>query len=160
MTDAPTPTLGRVSIPPSDTPPPSAVPQPPASPQPPSGAQQLGFAPAQPPTPPATGPRNPLGLIAFVLGLATILVGLMQTVAQTFLLVSSDYTAIGAWNMLFLVLNSLLAIAIVIIAIVGLLQRDRPKVLAGIGLGIGISTLAGILISGLLAPALLSAIAG
>ena len=149
MRDARARTLGRVSIPPSHTPPPT----------PPTGAQQLGFPPAQPPTPTATGPRNPLGLIAFILGLATILVGLMQTIAQTFLLVSSDYTAIGAWNMLFLVLNSLLAIAIVIIAIVGLLQRDRPRVLAGIGLGIGISTLAGILISGLLAPALLSAIA-
>lgn len=149
-----------MSTPPSDPHPGQPGPPPPLPQQPqqppyangsPMLAQTPPLVPGQAPASGAYAPpgaavraRNPFGTVALVTAVAALVLGLIQLVSQAMMLARADaggYQALAATGLLFLVVESLLAMVALICGIAGLVARDRPKAVAGVGLGIAIAVL-------------------
>jgi hypothetical protein len=133
-------------------------------PSPPAGAV--------PGSPPPTGPhrpndprpvrrRNTPGLVAAILVGVTLAVQVISTIATAAIFASPglDYAAYGVVAFAFAVVQGLIALGAVVFGGIGLSGGDRPKALAGIGLGGGAVVLVGIL-TAQLSTVLLSAFLG
>jgi hypothetical protein len=133
----------------------------PASPVPPPaphGSPSVGYgapaygSPAGAPTGvpgPAATRRNVPGLVSVILLGACLLLQLIQTVVQQSMIAAPDvsFEAVGLVSFVFTFVGGLLAIAAIVLGAIGLAGRDRPRALAGIGLGGGIVTVVSILIA-------------
>jgi hypothetical protein len=134
--------------------PPGTAPHPYGAAQPHPGAPYAGtpYAAAgfEPGPAPARTPRrgNPLGLVAALLVGLALVIQLTSSVVTAGLLssYSGAYEAYGTTTLVFGVLQGLVGLAALVLGAIGLAARDRPKGLAGIGVGGGAVLLAGILL--------------
>jgi len=106
-------------------------------------------------------PGNPAGLISVILVAAALALQLVSAVVSAAVLGSAAmrYDLYGLFTTVFAVLQGLVAIAAIVLGAMGLAARDRPKALAGIGLGGGTVVLFGLL-AGQLTTLLLFAFRG
>lgn len=116
----------------------------------PSPAPSAPHSPSAAPYPPAPAAAgNPLGTVAAILGFATIVVGLTGTVVQQLLIRSGSgmgsITAISVTSAVFGLVNAAIALVAVILALIAISQKGRPRLMAGIGLGLAIAVLSGML---------------
>jgi hypothetical protein len=104
--------------------------------------------------------RNPAGLIAAILVGVCIVLQIVQSVSGAAMFASRDFdnTFYAAVQGVFAVLQSIIALTAVILGGIGVAGRDKPKALAGVGLGGGAVVLFGVLTSYLM-TALISAFA-
>jgi hypothetical protein len=144
---------------------PPTAPQHPAAPQAPTGAQPQHPAGAYPGQPYAgasaavTAPKgkgNPFGLISLIAGGVLLLWQFVFLFLQAGAYAASSYETLGAIGALNGIVQGILALAALVFGFIGLAQRGKPKVVAGIGTGIGISGLVGVLV-GLLFPVIIAA---
>lgn len=105
-----------------------------------------GFAQNGPSGQTGPGASTRLGRTAFIITVAAVIVGLLVQVVTPFLYSSGGYTIVD-------ILSSLVNLVVLVAAAVGLvlgivaLRRPAPHLLAAIAIGIGGSTVAGILVS-------------
>lgn len=152
MTTPPNPTD------PAETPqtPPAAYAPPPAYSQPgaaPAPYAQPGAAVAPPVQPgaPATSIRNPAGTISLAMGVALLAWQFAFLFIQATVYAGTDIGLITSMAAINLSITGLLAIGGLIVGLIGLARRDRPRVTAGIGVGLAIAGLTTLVI-GLLYP--------
>lgn len=114
-------------------------------------AQPQGYPPQQYPQP--QYPQSPaqsggsLGRVAFIVALVSLAIGLLVTLSFPLLARSvTDYSLIGVVSAIG---NAIVLIASVVALILGLMAVRRPgqQILAGIAIGIGASSIIGILVS-------------
>ncbi|MCO7273915.1 hypothetical protein [Cellulosimicrobium cellulans] len=93
---------------------------------------------------PATGARrSPLAVVAFVLGVATVLVGAVVTLAFPFVLSSSGYSpsSVGVLQLVNGILTGVLALAATVTGAVALVRRLPGTALASAGTALGAAAL-------------------
>lgn len=154
----------------SSTPPPASAgppfvpgqqtPPPPYSPAPQQSAALFSAGPQHPGSPhpgtaagAAPGRRgNPFGLVSLLAAAAIFLSMIVQLIAQVNAVAGDDYQLLGVLGLVTSVINGIFAIVAITFGIIGLARRGRSHVLAGIGLGVGITTLISTLLWGLVYP--------
>lgn len=109
------------------------------------------YAPA---STPAT-PRNKLGIASVIAGGVTIALQLVFVIAQVSFVASQDLPLLSLLGVVHMIVAGLISVTAVVLGVLGLMARDRPKGVAGVGLGLGIATVVGVLTS-VLYTALLS----
>nr|WP_315268635.1 hypothetical protein [Microbacterium lemovicicum] len=138
------------------TPPPSA-PRPadgPASAGP-YGVPPAGPAPARGYAPPPSGStapapgrgpttRNVPGLVSLILGAATLLWSFAFVFVQAVAIANTSPSAVGALSVVNLTVQGLLSVAGLVFGVIGLVIRDRPRAIAGIGTGLASAGLVGV----------------
>ena len=90
---------------------------------------------------PLTVARNPIGTTALILGGALLVLQLISVVTQRALIMSDDYTLIGAVSAVISLIAVLIALPAIALGAIGVTRPGLPRVAAGIGLGIGVSEL-------------------
>ncbi|MFG6444755.1 hypothetical protein ACFXQA_05730 [Microbacterium sp. P07] len=106
-----------------------------------------------PPYPPSpAGPQRPgntAGLISVVLVAASLAIQLVTSLVSAAIIGGADvrYDLFGAFTGFMAILQGLVGAAAVVVGGIGLAARERPKALAGIGLGGGAVVLFGLLAS-------------
>jgi hypothetical protein len=122
------------------------------------------YGPAEPaagaPAPAPARRANPLGVTALALAAAAVVIRFVAAVASAALIGSlssmgGGYELYGVVTFAFALVEGLLALAAVIVGIAGLVAKDRPRTLAGIGLGAGAAVLLGV-VSGSLTSGLIA----
>lgn len=84
---------------------------------------------------------NPTGLWSLILGLCVLEVVLIWNIVQPFVISGRDMALLSTLGVLVNVIAILLAVAASLLGLLGILRRDAPRAMAGIGLGIGFTTL-------------------
>lgn len=105
----------------------------------------------------AARPGNPAGLVSVIAVAGLVLLDLINMGMQTAAYSDGGYMAIGFWSFAIGIVRTLVALVAVIFGIIGLTRRDRPKALAGIGLGAGALSLTSSLMWSLIYPVLMAA---
>ncbi|WP_438352138.1 hypothetical protein [Microbacterium sp. CJ88] len=111
---------------------------------------------AQPGEPKPASKGNPLALVSIIAGALLLLWQFVFLFLQAGAYASSSYQAIGALGTVSGVVQGILALVALAFGVIGLAQRGKPRVLAGIGTGIGISGLVGVIV-GLIFPIIIAA---
>ena len=132
-----------------DPEPPAPTPAPVYAPAPghPEAASPAAPAYAVPPGPPVGGTKNTLGLVALIIGVATLVLSSVTLVSQGVMLLQPDYDyrLINLVTTVFTSIGGLMALAAVVLGAIGLARKGAPKGAAGIGFGIGVATVWAIL---------------
>ncbi|GAA5195929.1 hypothetical protein [Microbacterium jejuense] len=109
-------------------------------------------APAQPgapaaPSSAAPGAKNPLGLIALIIAVATLALSTVTLISQAAMMLQPDYDymLVNLVTTVFTSIGGLMALAAVVLGAIGLAKKGAPKGAAGVGLGIGVATVWAIL---------------
>lgn len=108
--------------------------------------------PAQPPLPPAppaqpAAVRNPLGIAALALGALILVLQLVRAIVQHALIGSgAEPAAIGLSSTVLSLVGAAIAVAAIVVGLIGLLRPNAPRAAAGIGVGIGVGELFGTLV--------------
>ena len=170
-TPAPTASSASPATPGTPAAPGSPVPSSPATPGTPAApARPTPGTPAAPAAPgslaasAAPHPRNNFGTVALIAGIAAIVLNFISVVNQAFQYANavSDMSILSTIQLtatVFMLVHGLLAVAAIVFGILGLSAKGRPKGMAGIGLGIGVTALCATL-STLLYSGLISALLG
>lgn len=108
----------------------------PQSGQPPHPAGSMGPVAGRP-----AGERNRAGLISVIFAGVLLLTQLVSALAQAAVIGGDAYEALGALNLVFGIIDTLLALGAIIFGAIGLAAKGKPKGLAGIGLGAGVTAL-------------------
>lgn len=132
-----------------------------------SYAPQQGYPPAYPAaygvsagSDPVARSGNPAGLTSLIIGIAALVWQLVFLFIQAFSYASLDAVSAGAWiGVLNLTVLALLGIAGLVFGLIGLSRRDRPRVAAGIGTGLGIASIYSVVL-GALFPVVFSLVVG
>lgn len=103
--------------------------------------------------------RNTLGVVALSAGIALLVWNVVFVVLQASTIASRDIPQLGVLGLLSAVVVIALALTAIICGALGLFARDRPRVAAGIGTGIGIAGAAG-LVNGVVLNALIPLFGG
>jgi hypothetical protein len=107
------------------------------------------YSPATATTSAPARKKNPLGLVALILGAATVLIGTALTLVQAGVVGSRNFELLGAFSALQSVASGLLGIGATIVGIIALILPNTSKPLAAAGLALGVSSVLGT-ITGLL----------
>lgn len=104
------------------------------------------------PSAPAPAPgarRSPLAVVAFVFGIATVLIGAVVTLAFPFVLSSSGYSpwSIGVLQLVNGILTGVLALVATVAGAVALVRRLPGAALASAGTALGAAALLGVALS-------------
>ena len=99
-------------------------------------------------------PKNVAGRISFVLGVATVALGLVFTVVQATVIAARNVELLGALSAVHIGIVALIAIGAVVTGIIGLTRAGLPRAMAAAGTALGASALVGVF-SSLLTPLLL-----
>jgi len=118
-----------------------------AAPGYPEGAYPAGAGYAVAPAAAPTAARNTLGLVALIIGVATLVLSTVTLVSQGAMLLQPDYDyqLINLVTTVFTSIGGLMAVAAVVLGAIGLAKKGAPKGAAGIGFGIGVATVWSIL---------------
>jgi len=113
------------------------------------GTTSTGAAPYGPPTPAPAVRRSPLAVVAFVAGVATVLLGALSTLAFPFVVASSGYST---WSLVAVQLvDGLLAAAVGLVAAVAgavaLVRRAPGAALAAAGTALGAAAVLGVVLA-------------
>ncbi len=115
----------------------------------PSGATRASGAPAFSSSPGDSSTnhtaRNPLGLVALIVGAIPSVLGLIFLFAQAALIANGDPYSIGTLSAVASVLNGLLGVAALIIGLIALTRRGQGKALAAAGTALGAAAVVGVL---------------
>ena len=106
------------------------------------------------PAPASSAPRsgNTMGLVAIIAGVLILVMQVVGMIGQAAVIRGTDYAAIQVVNVVQGVVQGVLGLVAVVFGIIGVVQKDKPKALAGIGLGIGLSALIGVITGWLIFP--------
>ena len=124
-------------------------PQQPSAPQPYAQQPYPGAAPVPRPAEGLSRKKNPAGLVSVILVAAALGLQLVSSIGSAALISNAQagYETYGLFIAVFAVLQGLVAIAAIVLGAIGLAARDRPRALAGIGLGGGSVILFGLVSS-------------
>ena len=106
---------------------------------------------------PKTG--NPLGVASLIVGAGALAWQLVFVFIQAFAFANYDPTTAAITSLLNLIVLAALGLTGLILGLVALSRRDRPRVAAGIGVGLGIASTFAVLL-GLVYPVIVTAIYG
>ena len=96
-------------------------------------------------------PTNPLGRVAFILGLVIVVLGVVFSVLQAMLIATRNLELIGFLSSANALIVALLAVATVIIGIVALTRPGLPRGFAAAGTALGASALVSVILGTLTA---------
>ncbi|RFA22374.1 hypothetical protein [Subtercola boreus] len=101
--------------------------------------------------------RNPLGLIALVVGAVGILFNVLFTLVQAVAVGQGMYDLLSTFAVAHSILAIVIAVATIALGVLALLKKGAPKAAAGAGTALGaaslVSVLTGLLYSGVIAAA-------
>lgn len=121
---------------------------------------RMTSAPSPEPAAASTTPAAParpgraLGIVAFVAGVATVLIDALTTLIYPMVLLGSDYNAgtsavVAAVGAASGILNLLLGLVAVVLGIIVLVRRGAPKGFAAAGTALGAAALVHVAFSGI-----------